>query len=493
MAPGIGIGTGGLGGGFRFGAGSGGGPPALITLPTTPTARWHAQHSTVTTSGGRVTQANDIQGLANATEGAAGVGPLELTDGLGRKFWRFTGAEYLNIAGALVADQRGITVFVVGRMHRAMTGNFFGLGNVAQGTTQNTQGSVINTSVSGNLPPYLRGTSTSASSDATNKAKVIVGSQLQVMGVASRPTASGAQRLYLNNGVASVVQSAGALTGVIGAEIGRYPFSAGTSGTWLLADIYEIAVFVGVLTDGQADAIAAALVSGWSIPAVTNQAVLDGDSITQGTGTVTVGNQISMRLTEPGGAHALPGSWRVVSVGVSGNTVASLVTRRDAANTMYDNLLAGRNVVACQIGRNDLPTKTGAQVYAEIIALINTTTTGYLQRGWEVRQAVNIAVSASINTANSDLRTLLRAAQFKTDTLTGAGQAFDGKLGIMDLPLITSGASGTIFDTTADAGDVAWFQGDNTHPTEAGVLAMVTGGDLATAANGYSARIQAAA
>lgn len=470
-----------------------GGPTALVNLPTTPAARWHAEYSTVGTNAGAVTSASDLQGLATASEGAAGIGPLALTDGLGRKFWRFNGAQFLNIAGSLVADQRALAVFVVARQHRASTGSFFGIGNAAQATTVNSGGAALNTSVSGNLPPYLRGSAISASSDAVNKARIIAGSQLQVLGVVSRTTANGGQRLYLNNDAASVAQTGASFTRVAGAEIGRYPFSPGASGSWLLADIYEVCVFTGTLTNAQADAIASALVAGWNIPAITNQVVFDGDSITQGVGTVTTGNQVSMRASEPGAAYALPASWRVVNLGVSGNRVADLVTRRDATNTMYDNLLSGRNVVACQVGRNDLPTNTGLQVYNLILPLLNTAPTGYLQRGWEVVQAVNIGVSSSLAAENTNLRALLRAAQFRTDTQTGPGQAFDGRLRIADLPLITSGAGGTIFDTVADATDTIWYQGDSTHPTDAGTQAMVSGGDLATAANGWSARIQSAA
>lgn len=476
------------------GTGGGAGPvvpgSSATVFGAAPTVHYHPNSQSATLSGGRVTACPDIRGLAALTEGAAGAGPFQYTDDPGRKFWRFVGAEYLNGATAFAADQRGITVLAVVRQHRASTGNFFGLGNSAAGTAVNTQGTVINTSISGGVPPYLRGTSTAASSDATNKAKLIVGSQLQVIAVASRPTASGGQRLYVNNDAGNVVQSAGALTGVTGFEIGRYPFSPGASGTWLLADIYEMAVFAGVLTNAQVDARVAEMVANWNIQQITNQVVLEGDSITQGTGTITTGNQTSMYLSRPGASYAMPASWRVINLGVSGNTIANLVTRRDAANTMFDNLLSGRNVVGCQIGRNDAPTRTGAQMYADIVALLNTTSTGYLQRGWEVRQAVNIASASSVFTAISDLRALLRNSTFLTDTLTGTGQTYDGKLKLIELPLITSGASGTIFDTVADSADTTWYQGDATHPTELGVAAMINGAD--TPANGYAASILAA-
>jgi len=114
--------------------------PTLATLPVEPVARWSAQFSTVTTSGGRVTSATDIKGLAGLTEGASGAGPFALTDLTGYKFWRFEGAEYLNVLGTLTGiDNRNCSIVSVGRIHQnARFSHIFGLGNVAQGTTQVT-------------------------------------------------------------------------------------------------------------------------------------------------------------------------------------------------------------------------------------------------------------------------------------------------------------------------------------------------------------------
>lgn len=233
-------------------------------------------------------------------------------------------------------------------------------------------------------------------------------------------------------------------------------------------------VIIGTLTSAQSDAIAAALTAGWAIPEITNQPVLDGDSITQGVVAVTSDKSLVMLLSEPGSAIAMPGSYRVVNLGVSGDQTSNLATRRDQTNTMYDNIIPGGiNRLALQVGRNDLGVgaKTGAQTCASIVGLLNTTTTGYLQRGWTVKRAINIAASNTIMTEVNNLRALLRSPSFLTDCLAGAGQTYDGKLSIMDVPLWAV-VGQTLFSTAADATNTIWYQGDVTYPTIAGTAEM---------------------
>ena len=98
------------------------------------------------------------------------------------------------------------------------------------------------------------------SSDATNGKDVIVGRQLQVIGVCSRSTANGDQRFYINNKVATFLQTSTGVT-TTGAEIGRYCFSPGTVGGWGMFDLYDIAIYPGTLSNAEADSIAAAMVS----------------------------------------------------------------------------------------------------------------------------------------------------------------------------------------------------------------------------------------
>lgn len=457
--------------------GGGGGlqPPALVTVPTTPSARWHPQYSTVVESGGRVVSATDLMGLAGVTEGAAGAGPLVMTDLLNRKFWRFKGSEYLNILASLVANTMGLTVFLVGRHHRgnssntggSTTSHFMAMGNVLQGSQVNTLGGVINTQIASVRPPYLQGASISGATDAANKAKMVLGSQLQVIGVNSRPTANGGQRLHINDFAANVAQT-GVNSNVAGGEIGRNPFSPGASGGWATFDMYDMLVCVGVLSNAQSDAIAAALMAGWSIPTITDQLIIDGDSIHQ---PVTIGSEHSpsMIFSEPGSPYAMPASYRVVNLAVSGDQTSNLVTRRDQTNTMYANLLPGVNKAIVQIGRNNLGAgaQSGATTYTNIVGLLNTPTTGYLQRGWEVRQVINIATSGTLMTEMNNLRTALRSPTFLTDCLAGPGQTYDGKLAIIDVANYQINGQ-TIFEDAADAANTTIYLGDVTHLTAVG-------------------------
>ena len=81
-------------------------------------------------------------------------------------------------------------------------------------------------------------------------------------------------------------------------------------------------------------------------------------------------------------------------------------------------------------------------------------------------------MSVSLETENNALRTALRnTAQFRADTLSGAGQSFDGKVSSIDLPLWTV-AGDRIFDTAADAADTNWYAGDSTHPSINGAVEM---------------------
>jgi hypothetical protein len=456
----------------------------LTSFALAPACRWHPAFSSVTKSGATVTQASDLMGLADAAHASAG--PVEMVDGLGRKFWRFSGANFLDVAQSLVANARGIAVFMVVRHHKQRTTNFFAQSYQSDSVTvANTLGATLGVSTSSSLPSYLRGTNISASFNAAAKHKVLAGSQLQVIGVASRTTANGGQRLYVNNEVCAVPQSGSTLTGLKGGRIGGYLNANGTT-NWF--DLYEAAVWTGEIGDAAADVIAEALVSNWDIPAVTGQIVLEGDSITDGIAPLTSGENVGMLLTEPG-SERVPRNVRVINAGVSGAQVSNLVGRRDAANGWPTNLLPGENVVAVQIGRNNFSTggQTGAQCYSEIVSLLNNSaagTEGYLQRGWKVAQMVNIAMAASVQPKNVDLRALLRSAQFLTDTMSGPAQAYAGKVSRIELPLIAV-AGDTKFNDEADAADTGMYDGDATHLKLVGNKIMTSGGD--TPQHGYGA------
>ncbi len=457
------------------------------------------------------TAVSDLRGLAHATN-ALGSGPLVMVDALGRKFLRFTntagtgtngdgpnGPNLLRVGTAFTASQRAVACFMVGRHHKASTTTFFSLG-VAGASPPNTGGGVLRTAAlaSGGSVALFGAGSRPATGASANVAALYPGSQLQVLGTSSRSVsgtgANGGQRLSINLHAGNVDRSSAALSGV-GATIGSYAFAPGSSDHF---DLYEMVVFTGELTDAQHDAVAAALVANWSIPAVTDQLVLEGDSITAGipdaggaagTGVIS-GGSLGMLLTEPG-AELIPPTCRVINQGVSGNAVANLVARRDSTGAVFDagRLAAGRNIVAVQIGRNDWTSApaSGTATYQAIVAMLNTAATGYLQRGWEVVQAINIAASASVQGANDVQRAALRDPQFLVDTLSGAGQAHAGKVTRLELALIASGGTDVFKDAAAAATDAAVYQGaSKTHPTrDVGTPLMATGGD--TPHHGYGA------
>lgn len=465
MRLGLGIGTniGGIGG-------EGGFTTNQATLPSANlVARWFPHFSTVAESGGKVTQINDLVASNHATNATAD-GPTLETDARGTKFLRFDGSAWLEILGLALAS-RDCTVWLVGRQHRAQGGA--AIFSLKGGAVSAAQTILSAQAVSANQAPRVR-----CHSHAATDPQHVIGSQLQVIGAVSRSTAAGGIRTYHNNTEAtSTAQSSSAQTGA-NCEIGRNAFSPGAAGTWNLFDLYEMVVYSAAQSNADADATAAALVAAWQIPEVTKSLVLEGDSITQGTGTVASGDTLGMLLSNPGGNLAMPAGWRVVNAGVSGNQTSNLVTRRDTANSVHQLLLSGvDNYLVTQIGRNDIGAGalTGAQTYANIVALLNTASTGYLQRGYtRCLQCVNIAVASGLATQNDNLRALLRDINtFRNDTLTNSGQAFEGKLSIVDLPLVTVSGD-TIFNSVADSSDTNWYQGDATHPNTAGVVQMAT-------------------
>jgi len=442
-------------------------------------ARWHPAFSAVTLADGRVASASGLAG-PGVTAGAAGLGPLALTDALGRPFWRFAGAEYLDVGAGLTFSNRNVSAFAV---VRGGGGGIFGLGNRTGygggSTAVNTGGTLLDTGASP-VAPFLRAFSRGADGDAVNRQNVVLTPGLQVAGGTSRTTAAGGIRLSINAApAANVAQSSVAASGVAGAEIGRYPYTPGTSGSWTKMDLYELVVFSPALTNSEHDAVAAALTAHYAIPAITGQIVLEGDSISAGAGIPNFWETPAWVLTEPG-AGRIPAGWRVVPQAISGNQVSHLVTRRDTANGWPAMKLPGDdNIVAFEIGRNDMSGSiTAAQHYANVVAWLNTADTGVLQRGWRVRSLVNIASSSSLMAKIDEYRGLLRNPLFLTDTLTGAGQAYQGRLALVDTDLIEDAPANTVFLTTADAADGTYYQGDSTHPNALGALLRLTGGTV---------------
>lgn len=463
----------------------------------------HSQSGAVTKSGDRIVACPDRMGLAAlsgyAIDGTTVVGPVEMTDALGRKFWRFRGSDVAFVANALNAlNNRALTALMVGRAHNCGAFTYFSprysaYTDDATNTPLAAGQAGLRTNAT-NGPARMFNASRDSFDDATNGYKMIPGSQMQVMGLSSRTTANGATRFHHNAdnaaGTQTSVSHASATGGVIGGV------AAASNGFTASAkfDLYEFALWKGELTNAQADEAAAAMVANYAIPALTGQLVLEGDSITAAIATTLAvspgsADNKAMILTAPG-ALLVPDTVRVLNTGVSGANVANLVTRRDQASSLYARPYPGgviNNRVAFQIGRNDWTgtTQSGTDTTAAIVALINTTTTGYLQRGWSVIAVINIATGGVIPSWTQQ-RSLMRATQFLTDTLSASGQAYDGLVTRIDVAAITVGGD-TKFDTSGDATNTAdgYYDSDGTHLTVAGETLMTSGGD--TPANGYGA------
>lgn len=493
---------------------------SATAFPLAPDIHYHPHSQAAALDGNsRVLSCPDLRGLAGASGIAFGggtVGPVEMTDALGRKFWRFTGGQYLLIANTLAAlSARGVTVMGIWRKHnhKGQVVNFFSPRYSAytdDSTNSNyTGGSTLRTVGSGNTAARLYGAGVDSFSDGTNGYKMIPGCQLHLAGVASRTTANGGQRFYVNLDTASANQSGVTSANCTGGVIGGLPQSGnGVNASTGYFDLYEFALWKGELSNAQADAAAAAMVANHAITPITRQLVLEGDSITDGIATSlsvspTSGDNLGMQLSAPGAA-LLPGDVRVINAGTSGNQVADLVTRRDTGNSMFTAIYPGgaaNNVVAVQIGRNDLSGSLGqrnsAMHYANVVALINTGGTGYLQRGWKVVAVGNIGTAATPVTVNvlpgedtlqkriegfraliADTANHLPNPTFLTDCQTGTGQAYDGLLDVLHLYDVTVGGD-TKLNSNADVLDTAsgYYDTDQTHLRVAGITLMITGGD----------------
>ena len=235
-------------------------------------------------------------------------------------------------------------------------------------------------------------------------------------------------------------------------------------------------VFSPALTQAEGLAVSQALMQAHGVVPVQNQLVLEGDSIMQGTDEVTPHLSAAALLTNPGAGFIGP-EWRVLNKGTSGNQVSHLEVKRDTANSWSEQVLPGRNVLAFEIGRNDFASggQSAAQHYANVVAYLNTTGVGVLQRGWEARVMANIAGSPNHMPNITAHRAALRSAAFQNDTTSGPGQAFDGQVSIVSTDLIEHGG-GTVFFDAADAADVAYYVGDSTHPGVLGAEVRITGG-----------------
>jgi hypothetical protein len=454
--------------------------PAPAVLPITVTSRWSPAFSTTTMDGTRIATATDLTGLA-AVSAPLGAGPTAMTDALGRKFWRFESDGYLEIADALAMSTRNMSAFMVGRFHRVKTRSaVLSLGRNTN-AAPNTVSAALETSLNTYSAPLLRAFAKPTNNSYPSPEKMVTGSQMQVVGMVEREPANGGSMLWMNNDRLAIPNPI-RVSDVPGGEIGRFAYSPGNAGSWGMFDLYEMVIVDSAIPEADGDALAANLMTTYGVVPITNQLVLEGDSIMEGTGPVTSGLAASMVLTEPG-ADLLGPDWRVVNMAGSGSKIDKLMSRRDADHGWAQFILPGENVMAFELGRNDISTSGGqtpAQHYINVVGYLSddfgTSATSILARGWDVRVMVNIASAASLEPNITTYRALLRNPGFAIDTQTDAGSVHASQMQLVDTDLITVGGN-PVFATPADAADVTYYAGDSTHPNVAGCIARVTGGD----------------
>jgi len=375
----------------RYAGGAGAFVPTLPTVNTTNLVmRLQPDFSVVTKSGSNIVTASDISGTGNDV-GITGLlrpdttGPLEMIDtdptspGYGRKFWRFQRRQGLAWATQSLTTTNMAVIFVM-RHHWAFPGTFFSIGTV-EGSSQ-TVGGTFRTVTANGEAPYVCNAAISSKSAGAGSEKLILGSQLQAVGIFSGAGA-GSSRHYMNQDFVTVAGPQNAT--FTGGAIGYYVHAPGTvsvpttsADAWQTFDVYDVLVYNVRPSNVTADTIMAALQTGYGIPTITDSLVLDGDSITQGFyPPVLGGNTVSMKMRiEPG--------YRVVNVGLSGNQTYQRVLLRDQVDSIHQTKAmlgganSGHNRLFMQIGINDINigTRFTASVTAGLMDVTAMTNAG---------------------------------------------------------------------------------------------------------------------
>jgi hypothetical protein len=478
------------------GASSGSASPASITS-TGLLFRWAADFSTLTTTtdgGGRtvVTQINDMVASAHLATTTAPESPVLMTDPQGRKFLRFNNAAWMAFTTATAMDYKAVCLYFVGRVHRLYAGG----SSIASMIYLNgyTTHAHMNVAIS-QTTPFLRMVN-SATSSATGRNKMVVGSQLQVL--CTRSTTTIAARIngdQITITGAATAGTQGSPGGLVGAA-STTP-TASTSGGF---DLYEIAGYTGIISDADVTANCNTYMTYYNIAAITRSIALEGDSRTFGyaaaVGGITGGNASLIpsgnSLSTTLALLSSNNDVRIVSIAATGNRIDDLVTQRDQANNMVSStggyVSGWQNDIHFLVGTNDQAqaTASGTPVWTTaintaaradeamdratwgMIPYVNTTTTGLLQRGMRVYVSTEIARTTSADMVAIDqFRTRVSAGAFLTSVDAHVGGTYDGKVIVNQLDDWTDGGN-TVFSTLADASDTAYYASDALHLTAEG-------------------------
>ncbi|UYY77811.1 fibronectin type III domain-containing protein [Sphingomonas sp. R1] len=503
-------------------------PAPNVTLPVTSglVARYNANYSTISQANGRVTSVSDLSGNGyTAGDNNEGLGPQLVTYASGLKALRFNQDSFLSNPSTPSMGPLASTIIMVVRDHNTRATNKTYL---SCGTRAGTPGSKLAylTNGTNGAAPYVGRASTSA--DTAVKPWLAAGCQLQVMGWRNGATGTPGtattntvgQRCAINRKSLNVTNQNA--TASAGFELGRNSATTTTSSTlavqnvangdWLTADIVEVIIFGRALTDAEFDNVMAAIADGYAIPDVTDQFVLDGDSRICSVLPTLPAENPAMVMTEPGAAYALPKTVRMINYAIGGATTiygGSPVTAYGSGqSSLYGRLKytadfpllaglsclipGGQNRIAIMAGHNDLSqtplagvTDKPAQIYVNLNSCIyNTSAPSYLTIGWDVTLVVEMHNNVDNYINGGGGYTSYRALQrsqiggknLLTDNNAGPGQTYDGKLRILDMPLMRSGGA-SVFETQADTANTGNYQNDRLHETAAGMFKFATGGD----------------
>lgn len=329
-----------------------------------------------------VASVSDARGNAPLSN-TIGQGPVLMTDALGRKFLRFAlittagqgAGTFMTALGTLLnLDTYNQTWFCACRVHYPVQGALVGVGTNG-GTVSLSGAAQLGTSGGNNARPngpFVSGvTSPVPGSAVPNKNKLLVGTQLQIIGsaVASADGLNGASntavtgRYYVNEEVAALSVSGARYRNIPGIEVGRKPVASGSPTVFMTFDLYELVGFVsGQFTPATlaagADAVRDAMLANFAIPPVTENCVIAGDSRTEQN--QFTGLSFATLLTDPGASTALPASTRVINYGYSGQGAKTQFAALNSPTSAYNLPLGGgKDRVVYFYGVNDISGASG--------------------------------------------------------------------------------------------------------------------------------------
>jgi hypothetical protein len=425
-----------------------------------------------------------IEDLVNGFDlrNVTGEGAMRVRDPIdGKPLWRFDTTRWMRLQG-VVLSSRNLKVVALARAHRGLTGHLCSMG--AQGDTNSNMGGAgtLDWSNSSSIATYLRSCGTSASTDATNKSKIIMGSQWQALGVRTSAVTN-STRLYINDEFATVGNPLSKTT-VAGVsdyvELARYAYAPGSSGNWAAMDVRAFAVYDAQGSTDEIDADMRALMAHYGILRSVNELVIDGDSIEQGFTGKSYENPCMFMHVPP--------ATRLYNAAHAGDVVADLVTRRDAANSIHaaggtGNKLSGSSRLVVQVGINDILNlgRTAANVYNEasvtnsIVSYLGAASVGALKSGRYDKAVMlsNIACgNATGYTGVQALRPLLEdLTTFRSDVGVTSAQ-------LTTIPIYLLQHNGaTPFNSSSEFTAATAYQiGDSLHPSGFGYSVLGPGG-----------------